>query len=134
MLEHLDPEREVSRFLAEVRRVLASGSILRLVLPDLLRCTRNYLEGSRDADEFLRSLHLADGTPRGFVAVARHLIGGFRVHRWMYDAASLIRLLERHGFSSIRELSPDETTIPEPGPLDLRERQHESIYVEAQRA
>ncbi len=134
LLEHLDPEHEVTRFLAEVRRVLASGGIVRLAVPDLWRRAQRYVMESRDADEFVRSLHMTDGTPRQLGAVGRHLLVGFRNHRWMYDAASLIRLLERHGFCDARELPPGETAISAHGPLNLREREEESVYVEARRA
>jgi hypothetical protein len=63
----------------------------------------------------------------------RSLILAVRSDRWMYDAASLMRLLERHGFRDAKELPPGETTIPDPGALNLREREEESVYVEAKR-
>ena len=132
MIEHLDPVTEVPRFLREVRRVLIPGGTLRLAAPDLKRLVRRYVAAG-DADEFMASLHMADGTPRGVVALGRFLIAGVRNHRWMYDAASLIRLLERHGFRHAKELPPGQTTIPDPGPLNLREREHESLYMEAKR-
>jgi predicted SAM-dependent methyltransferase len=130
MIEHLDPTSEVPRFLREVRRVLMPGGILRLAIPDLRRRVQLYLD-TQDADEFVRSLHMTDATPRGPLSVMRHLVTGFRNHRWMYDARSLIRLLERHGFHDARELPAGRTTIPDPGPLELREREEESVYVEA---
>ena len=133
MLEHLDPQHEAPRFLREVRRVLVPGGIVRIVVPDLVRRARHYVEESHDADEFVRALRMVDGTPRGVLALTRHLIAGFRNHRWMYDAASLIRLFERNGFCSARELPPGETMIPDPGLLNLREREEESVYVEARR-
>jgi hypothetical protein len=46
----------------------------------------------------------------------------------------LIRLLEAHGFCGAKELPPGETAIPDAGPLNLRERETESIYVEARGA
>ena len=52
----------------------------------------------------------------------------------MYDAPSLIRLLERHGFREAMTLPTGETTITDPGELNLREREEESLYVEAVRA
>jgi len=132
MIEHLDPVTEAPRFLHEVRRVLVPGGILRLVVPDLKRRARRYV-ATGDADEFLAGLHMADGTPRGVVALTRFLIAGVRNHRWMYDAGSLVGLLVRHGFRDAKELPPGETTIPDPGALKLREREEESVYVEARR-
>jgi hypothetical protein len=39
--------------------------------------------------------------------------------------------LETNGFSSVREVSAGQTMIPDPGELNLREREDESTYVEA---
>ncbi len=130
MLEHLEPTVEVPRFLAEVRRVLAPGGIVRIAVPDLLRMARRYLE-TGDADEFVRNLRMSIPALDGLWPRFRFLIAGFRGHRSMYDGASVIRLLERHGFCDARILPPGETMIPEPGCLNLREREDESVYVEA---
>ena len=132
MLEHLDPASEVPRFLSEVLRILVPNGILRLAVPDLRQRAERYL-ATGDADEFVASLRMAGGTPRGLLAVARHLVAGYRNHRWMYDAQSLIRLLKLHGFRDPRALPAGETAIPEPGPLNLREREEESVYVEGYR-
>lgn len=133
MIEHLDPHSEVPSFLREVRRVLIPNGVLRLAAPDLSRRVHRYLE-THDADEFIASLRLIDGTPRSVVSITRYLLVGFRNHRWMYDASSLIRLLERYEFIDPRALPAGQTTIPYPGPLNLREREDESMYVEARRA
>jgi hypothetical protein len=49
----------------------------------------------------------------------------------MYDAPSLIKLLREHGFVDPVDMRPGETRIPNPQKLNLREREIESIYVEA---
>jgi predicted SAM-dependent methyltransferase len=67
MIEHLDPTSEVPRFLREVRRVLMPGGILRLAIPDLRRRVQQYLD-TQDADEFVRSLHMTEATPRGLLS------------------------------------------------------------------
>ena len=51
----------------------------------------------------------------------------------MYDGPSLLRLLTESGFSGARVVAAGETSIESPGPLDLREREDESVYVEARR-
>lgn len=52
------------------------------------------LGDAKNADGVVASLHMADGTPPGFFALARLLLLRFPKHRWLYDAASLIGLLE----------------------------------------
>jgi len=133
MIEHLDPKREVPKFLSEVRRILLPGGLLRIAIPDLLRQARRYLQ-TGDADEFIASLNVAGETPRGTVSLVRYLLVGFRQHRWMYDASSFIRVVEANGFSEAREVPPGETMVSDPGALNLLERAGESVYIEARRA
>jgi predicted SAM-dependent methyltransferase len=132
MLEHLD-RTEARQFLAEAKRVLAPDGVLRIVVPDLLQCARHYVEESKDADAFMESTHLAEEKPRGPIALLKSLLVGPRQHLWMYDAASLIRLLQSAGFRDVGELPAGSTTIPDPGELNLAERAGGSVYVEARR-
>lgn len=130
MLEHLD-RREARRFLAEVRRLLKPGGILRLAVPDLGMIAARYASDG-DADRFMTALGIELDKPMGLIARLRFaFLTGFRHHHWMYDAASLERLLASEGFDSIVRLQPGETGIADPGALDLREREDESLYLEA---
>ena len=131
----LDPNAEMPRFLAEVQRVLIPGGVIRLAVDDLLRAAGDYVLHTRDADAFVSSLHVMRGIRHGRLGDLRNLLVGYRGSRWIYDAASVGRLLERHGFCSAREFPPGETMIPNPGSLNLREREEEKyVYVEALRA
>jgi SAM-dependent methyltransferase len=131
MLEHLD--RAAARaLLAEVRRVLAPGGIVRLALPDLKLLAESY-RADGDADRFVARTLLATERARGPRAILRALIVGPRDHAWMYDGASMIKLLGEAGFERATELPAGSTTIVDPGALDLRERADESVYVEARR-
>jgi predicted SAM-dependent methyltransferase len=130
MLEHLD-RHEARRFLAEARRLLRPGGILRLAVPDLRMIAERYARDG-DADRFMTALGIELDKPAGLVARLRFaFLTGFRHHHWMYDAASLERLLASEGFGGIVRLEPGETTITDPGALDLREREDESLYLEA---
>lgn len=130
MLEHLD-RREARRFLAEARRLLRPGGILRLAVPDLAMLAERYARDG-DADQFMIALGIELDKPAGLIARLRFaFLTGFRHHHWMYDAASLERLLASEGFGGIVRLPAGETTIAEPGALDLREREDESLYLEA---
>jgi SAM-dependent methyltransferase len=128
MVEHLD-HREALEFLQEAIRVLKPGGIVRLALPDLRIRISSYLEDG-DADHFVDSLLLAGEHPKSFMGRLRRILVGERHHAWMYDASSAMRLLEVAGFQNPVSLGPGETTIENPGSLDLRERQADSLYVE----
>lgn len=129
MLEHLDRE-EASQFLLEAYRVLMRGGIIRLAVPDLGRKVGEYVDGG-DGDLFIESLHTCISKPNSFRSRLKLVLVGPRQHHWMYDEKSLCSLLERSGFQNARALKAGETRIPGPGLLDLKERQEESIYVEA---
>lgn len=131
MLEHLD-RVEARKFLAEAMRVLAPGGIIRLVVPDLQMRARAYLE-TGDADMFMSALGSREHSLHTFGAKLKFIALGNRGHQWMYDAASLAALVESCGFVSARSIHAGETSITDPGELDLRERMEESIYVEASR-
>ena len=103
----------------------------RIVVPDLLQCARRYVEENKDA--FMEATLLAEEKPRGPIALLKCLMVGPRHHLWMYDAASLSRLLQSAGFLDVVELPAASTTIPDPGELNLTEREEGSVYVEARR-
>jgi predicted SAM-dependent methyltransferase len=130
MLEHLD-RREAKLFLQEACRVLRADGVLRIVVPDLRMLVDRYVR-DRDADALMDGLYIDLDKPISTGARIRHtFLTGFRLHHWMYDAGSLQALLARQGFVDTVVLPPGETTIADPGELNLREREDESLYVEA---
>lgn len=132
MLEHLDTV-EAMKFLIEARRVLKHEGIIRLAVPDLRRMIADY-ETDGDADRLVSRTQLAHTRPQTLLQKLRWLFVADRSHhRWMYDANSLTLLLTRAGFGRVVVQPAGGTMIPNPGDLNLREREDESIYVEAQR-
>ena len=131
MLEHLD-QSEALLFLKEAERVLQPGGIIRLSVPDLRRHVEDYLV-SGDADMFIASTELCIPKPRGFIGKIKYLFVGARNHQWMYDKSSLCRLLSLNRFKRPEVMPPGTTKIMGPPFPDLRERENESIYVEAKR-
>jgi SAM-dependent methyltransferase len=132
MLEHLD-QREAMQFLAEARRVLREGGIIRLAVPDLRRMITDY-ETDGDADRLVSRSKLAHTRPQTILQKLRWLFVADRSHhRWMYDAESLSLLLAKAGFTHVLVQPAGTTAITNPGDLNLREREDESLYVEAQR-
>jgi predicted SAM-dependent methyltransferase len=131
MVEHLD-RAEARAFLAEVKRVLRPGAVLRIAAPDLSRLVREYVT-TGDADGFVTSSHMGLERPAGLRQWAKWTVVGPRHHLWMYDGQSLIRLLRETGFADAAVVPAGSTSIADPGLLDLAERAAESVYVEAVR-
>lgn len=126
LLEHLDRDSAPS-FLTECRRVLKSGGIIRIVVPDLRFLINRYnmavskLEQGNGAasdehqqvisdlfDQMVRR-HLAGsvGQSAFMLAAERFLRGDTAktgcLHRWMYDRHSLEALMKTVGFKDIRQ-------------------------------
>ncbi len=129
MLEHLD-RAEARSFLAEARRVLCDGGILRIAIPDMGKLCAEYISHG-DADRFMERMLICEPKPKTLLGRFRQALVGRRNHHWMYDAASLSKLLSSAGFRNVTLLKPGETAISNPRPLDLFERADESIYAEA---
>lgn len=132
MLEHLD-RVDAQKFLAECRRVLRSGGVLRLAVPDLKVGARVYLEGGATAQQFMEWLEFDYDKPRGLTGWLRRALLGHRGHYWGYDGPALLAFVKAHGFSDAQLVDPGETAIGDPGDLDLRERDGASLYLEARR-
>ena len=131
MIEHLD-RGEARAFLAEVKRVLRAGGVVRIAAPDLSLLARDYA-ATGDADGFVSGIHMGLDRPAGVRGWAKWATVGPRHHLWMYDGESLTRLLREAGFKEAAVVPAGTTRIAEPGQLDLREREAESVYVEAVR-
>ncbi len=131
MIEHLD-RSEARAFLAEVRRVLHPGGVVRVAAPDLSAIAADYA-ATGDADGFVAGLHMGLDRPAGLRGWLKWTVVGPRHHLWMYDGESLARLLRETGFADVTVMPPGSTRISGPGQLDLRERETESVYVEAVR-
>src|SRR5204862_2241541 len=106
VLEHLALE-DFRKALANTLTYLKPGGTFRLVMPDMERLCRDYLQaldaGDRDAVCRLMvnsclGLERYPGTLLGRLAYA---YGGSR-HLWMWDYAGLSQELERAGFVRIR--------------------------------
>jgi predicted SAM-dependent methyltransferase len=131
MIEHLDKD-EADKFINEVYRVLKPGGVIRIAVPDIKKQVDRYYELG-DADAFIGGLHCCMPNPKSLSERLRLFMVGSRNHLWMYDGSSLCRRLEMHGFVSVEIMPAGKTKIFRPEPLDLYERNVESVYVEAER-
>jgi hypothetical protein len=129
MLEHLD-RKDAILFLAEAKRVLRVGGVIRLCIPDIRLLVDDYLE-KKDADEFVRRTLMCIPRPRTFSEKVLISIVGPRHHQWMYDGKSMCILLESCGFSESKILAPGTTTTSASKGLDLFQHSDHSFYIEA---
>jgi SAM-dependent methyltransferase len=109
--------------LAELRRVLRTGGVLRLSLPDLDRAIDAYRAGRQE------HFHIWEWDT---------IDGNFITHiLWYGDTTTLFtwrfteELLRKAGFAHVRRVDVGVTTSPYPEIVELDSRADESLYVEA---
>ncbi len=113
MIEHLD-RREARSFLAEARRVLRPGGVLRLAALDLSRLIDQYLN-SGDADAFLARTCLGLDRPAGLGSGPDGCSIGPRHHRWNGPTARHSLACCGTGFVDVAVEPPGVTRIVDPG-------------------
>jgi len=121
LVEHLHRD-EARALLKEAHRVLKPGGICRTLVPDLMHQVRQYLDASAaprnetkdPARELVDIMHLrSDQAPRRN-SLYRFFVAStdFHIHKWMYDAPSLARLMTEAGFVDCVPRKYLESTIP----------------------
>jgi len=107
VLEHLTL-RELHIALDNTRKVLRPGGIFRLVVPDLEWAAREYLRRLDAGDDSASRFFLIEtrlGRKERATGIRKILYESFArsAHGWMWDALSLCRALEEHGFKCVRQ-------------------------------
>lgn len=118
-LEHLSFNNAI-QVLEEIKRVLAPGGIVRIVLPDLKFYIDKYMKEKEEgvrlaADNFIKNLHI--------ISKARD------PHLWMYDLQSITKRLEDLNFRNITECTFKKGDCIDVEILD--NRPNDSLFVEA---
>jgi hypothetical protein len=111
--------------LAEIRRVLKAGGVLRLVLPDLGRAIDAYVAG----DEGYFHLVADDATTPGGRLITQMLWYGYS--RTLFTVDFCAELLAKAGFVNIALCEAHRTASEFREIVELDNRETESFYVEA---
>jgi predicted SAM-dependent methyltransferase len=125
---HALPEVPLDRIvpvLAELRRVLKPGGVLRLALPDLLKGVAAYQRGDRDyflvPDEDARRL--------GAKLIVQLIWYGYS--RTLFVPEFVEEMLQKAGFARVEHCTYRQTSTPFSEIIDLDNREAESLFVEA---
>ncbi len=123
-LEHLSV-KEGQVFLKECKRVLKKDGVLRIAMPDLEACIKEYLNPNwkEDNREYFQKFGLDFIKTR-----AENININFRSwgHKWLYDREELERRLKEAGFVNIKFCNLRESDYPELRNLETRD---ESILI-----
>ncbi|ROR37377.1 class I SAM-dependent methyltransferase [Kitasatospora cineracea] len=135
LIEHV-PLGTAVAWLAEVRRVLRPGGLLRITTPDLAKYVTGYLD---DREQFfrrhrrrLRTMRVGPPMPERRAFMLNQIFYHFG-HRWIYDEAELRYVLDRAGYGAFTVVRREFQTgaRPDVAALDTAFRKDESIYLEA---
>lgn len=130
LLEHLYLE-EAKSLLKECHRVLKSGGVLRVVVPDLRAFVEEYLHndvslntGETSADILNRRLnfHCTMPSQGNFLYRTYTRMMDCHTHKWMYDVNSLKYYLKLSGFVDVDEKKPFTSDILDIDKVELSER------------
>src|SRR5918994_706665 len=109
MLEHLFFPRDVRFFLAELRRVMSPGGVVRIVVPDIEQCIEAYT--SNDRQFFTSRRETWDWWPENATRLEDFLAYSgagaepaylFEAHKYGYDFETLVKALGEAGFERVR--------------------------------
>ena len=135
VLEHLSLD-DFYAALRNTKKMLRSGGLFRLVVPDLEQAARDYIQKLECGDttansHFLRSTCLGVSSRRAGLASALYDAIRTSAHLWMWDRLSLEEALIHHGFSGVRRCEFGDCEDPMFQLVEERSRFEGAIAMEA---
>lgn len=134
--EHIDYTEEAPYFLAECRRVLKPGGVLRIVVPDAEKYLRAYCEAGWETISQVRGLNAEHFDPYAEcryhtkMELVNEVFRQAYDHKFAYDFETLAFLLQTYGFSQVVKQDYGCSLLAELC-IDQARRQSESLYVDA---
>lgn len=125
-IEHLPWPEGVMKFFSVAHKILKPGGTLRLVVPDLMKVAKLYVEG-----DDLKAIYGPDFKVEGIDCAATRFMAFARgwEHTVLFDAGLLRFLLEKAGFTGVRVMPFGVSSREEMCGLDRFES--ESLCMEA---
>jgi predicted SAM-dependent methyltransferase len=129
-LEHLETREELPSFLADCRRALKPGGVLRVIVPDAQKYLEAYLRPDLDGFKALGfPVPFPDDLPAR-MDVVNHVFHQGEEHRSGYDFENLRHRLQTAGFADVRRMSYRQSLDPVLA-CDRPVHAPYSLYVEA---
>lgn len=129
-LEHLT-KSQAEKLLIECKRVLKTDGIIRISVPDLKIIAKRYVNGELDGEGFLDGLYVFPKLKKTKAEKIFPMLFKKDQHKWMYDYESLYNLLNKLGYSEIKQKQFKVGNVPDLDKLDNRAT--ESMFVEAKK-
>jgi predicted SAM-dependent methyltransferase len=133
-IEHLTFYDAIN-FYKRCYEILEPGGIVRFSCPDLGLWIKNYTKGNTKFFNQYKDTYFGDKGNNIAFTKGQIFMGSLFLwnHKWAYDFESLKEVLERVGFRSIKKHSLHKGEMPELKKIEPKERQFESLYVEAKK-
>ena len=125
VIEHI-PRADAVKLIAECRRALQPGGVLRVSTPDAGRFLSSYCGDQK----FLHDPRFPEPAETAMDRV-NMMMREHGTHLWVYDAESLKVLLGKAGFTRVTQQEFHRSSHPRMQEIDSPEREFESLYIEA---
>lgn len=129
-LEHLS-KADGRHFLNECFRVLRSGGLIRVIVPDLKTIISAYTDGKLSADDLLIKLDALPDRSGGFL---KRLLSPYisYPHQCMYDTKCLTEVLCQTGFEAAHK-NPFDSAIKDVQSIERADRTVDAVIVEGRK-
>lgn len=128
VLEHFS-KNGGAEFLSRCFKVLRSGGIIRILVPDLSVIVKRYQSGEIAAEDLVSALGVLYGSSlRGLKGKLSFMIQ--YPHKCMYDTPSLLRIAQGIGFRA-SSMAAFESGIPNISEIECASRTEDAVIIEA---